>query len=142
MRSLVRITERDPSHAAVRPRTAASVSRCTLYIFYVLYYFLLKNERKARELTCMDLSPQALLLVLALIVVSRGAPELSFHLNQTAKQQVCVENQEYLHNGFCCQNCEAGEHDVYHKNRSRGETKARAGLKRAVQSPPLPNKSG
>ncbi|KAK2827563.1 hypothetical protein Q7C36_018489 [Tachysurus vachellii] len=48
------------------------------------------------------------LLVLALTAVSGGAAELSIHLNQTAKQQVCVENQEYPHKGFCCKNCEAG----------------------------------
>ncbi|XP_034167162.2 tumor necrosis factor receptor superfamily, member a isoform X2 [Pangasianodon hypophthalmus] len=48
------------------------------------------------------------LLVLALTVVSRGAAEVGLHLNQTAKQHVCVENQEYPHNGFCCKNCEAG----------------------------------
>ncbi|KAG7320910.1 hypothetical protein KOW79_015325 [Hemibagrus wyckioides] len=48
------------------------------------------------------------LLVLALIAVSRGAAELGIHLNQTAKQQACMENQEYPHKGFCCKNCEAG----------------------------------
>ncbi|KAF7696796.1 tumor necrosis factor receptor superfamily, member a [Silurus meridionalis] len=48
------------------------------------------------------------LLVLALSVVGSGAAELGIHLNLTAKQQVCLENQQYPHNGFCCKNCEAG----------------------------------
>ncbi|GAA6091737.1 tumor necrosis factor receptor superfamily, member a [Tachysurus ichikawai] len=64
--------------------------------------------RKARALTRTDLSHQVFLLVLALTAASVGAAELSIHLNQTAKQQVCVENQEYPHKGFCCKNCEAG----------------------------------
>ncbi|XP_036385016.1 tumor necrosis factor receptor superfamily member 5-like [Megalops cyprinoides] len=28
--------------------------------------------------------------------------------NRTARQIQCVENQEYLHGSFCCQNCKAG----------------------------------
>lgn len=48
------------------------------------------------------------LLMLALTVVSSRAAELGFQLNQTAKQHVCVENQQYPHKGFCCENCEAG----------------------------------
>ncbi|XP_060791574.1 tumor necrosis factor receptor superfamily, member a isoform X2 [Neoarius graeffei] len=51
---------------------------------------------------------EVFLLVLALTVARTGAAELGFHLNQTAKQQVCLENQEYPHKGFCCRNCEAG----------------------------------
>ncbi|XP_026090422.1 tumor necrosis factor receptor superfamily member 10B-like [Carassius auratus] len=50
-------------------------------------------------------------IIIALIHVGHGAAELVFAgdlQNLTARQMICVENQEYPHNGFCCKNCEAG----------------------------------
>ncbi|XP_066502230.1 tumor necrosis factor receptor superfamily, member a [Hoplias malabaricus] len=47
-----------------------------------------------------------LLLILVLIVVSRGTGEAL--QNRTAQQRSCQENQEYPHLNFCCKNCEAG----------------------------------
>ncbi|XP_036443584.1 tumor necrosis factor receptor superfamily, member a [Colossoma macropomum] len=48
-----------------------------------------------------------LLIMLLLIVVSRGTSGEPLQ-NRTARQQACLENQEYPHMGFCCKNCEAG----------------------------------
>ncbi|XP_016104379.1 tumor necrosis factor receptor superfamily member 6-like [Sinocyclocheilus grahami] len=50
-------------------------------------------------------------IIIALIHVGHGAAELGLAgdlQNRTARQIICVENQEYPHNGFCCKNCEAG----------------------------------
>ncbi|XP_050949780.1 tumor necrosis factor receptor superfamily, member a [Labeo rohita] len=50
-------------------------------------------------------------IIIALIHVGHGAAELGFAAelqNRTARQTICMENQEYPHNGFCCKNCEAG----------------------------------
>uniref|UniRef100_A0A671QV37 Tumor necrosis factor receptor superfamily member 1A-like n=1 Tax=Sinocyclocheilus anshuiensis TaxID=1608454 RepID=A0A671QV37_9TELE len=50
-------------------------------------------------------------VIIALIHVGHGAAELGLAgdlQNRTARQIICVENQEYPHNGFCCKNCEAG----------------------------------
>lgn len=52
------------------------------------------------------------LFLLLLSVVSSGAAESHWpiepHQNRTARQQACLENQQYPHMGFCCKNCEAG----------------------------------
>ncbi|XP_056587611.1 tumor necrosis factor receptor superfamily, member a isoform X1 [Triplophysa dalaica] len=51
------------------------------------------------------------ILVLSALNLGRGAAELGVLgelQNRTARQMNCVENQEYIHNGFCCKNCEAG----------------------------------
>ncbi|KAA0719929.1 hypothetical protein E1301_Tti011644 [Triplophysa tibetana] len=52
-----------------------------------------------------------MILVLSALNVGRGAAELGVLgelQNRTARQMNCVENQEYIHKGFCCKNCEAG----------------------------------
>ncbi|KAL1253152.1 hypothetical protein QQF64_017845 [Cirrhinus molitorella] len=63
-------------------------------------------------------------IIIALIHVGHGAAELGFAgelQNRTARQMICIENQEYPHNGFCCKNCEAG---TYVKEKcSRGQEK-------------------
>uniref|UniRef100_A0A3B1KAT8 Tumor necrosis factor receptor superfamily, member a n=1 Tax=Astyanax mexicanus TaxID=7994 RepID=A0A3B1KAT8_ASTMX len=51
-------------------------------------------------------------LICFALVVSSGAAEshwpIESHQNRTARQQACLENQQYPHMGFCCKNCEAG----------------------------------
>ncbi|XP_072518364.1 tumor necrosis factor receptor superfamily, member a [Salminus brasiliensis] len=53
-----------------------------------------------------------LLVLLLLSVVSSGTVERHWHgephQNRTARQQACLENQQYPHMGLCCRNCEAG----------------------------------
>lgn len=56
-----------------------------------------------------------MLLILTVVLVtsaaepSRSALSEDKTWNKTSSQILCKENQEYLHDNFCCKNCEAGK---------------------------------
>ncbi|XP_023673748.1 uncharacterized protein [Paramormyrops kingsleyae] len=57
-----------------------------------------------------------LLILTVVLVTSAAEPSRRSALsedktwNKTSSQILCKENQEYLHDNFCCKNCEAGTH--------------------------------
>lgn len=56
----------------------------------------------------LAMAPKVFIIALVLTVVSGETQVVSGLRNQTAKQLLCVENEEYAYNGYCCKNCEAG----------------------------------